>query len=94
MDAPAAVPIVVFTGDACATCERVTAWLEARGLPFVARNVMTDIDAYDTLLALGVRRVPLTLVGERRVPGFDPDALAAALDLATAVPDRADPGTP
>jgi hypothetical protein len=45
----------------------------------VARNVEEDDDAYRDLVALGVRSVPLTVIGPHRVTGFDPDALAAAL---------------
>lgn len=39
-----------------------------------------DHDAYTDLLALGVRAVPLTVIGDRHVKGFDPDALQQALD--------------
>jgi hypothetical protein len=49
---------------------------------FVARNVEEDHAAYDELLALGFRVVPVTVVGGTRVKGFDErklrDALAAA----------------
>lgn len=37
---------------------------------------MTDDTAYDELLSLGFRRVPVTLVGDVVVQGYDPEALA------------------
>lgn len=46
---------------------------------FETRNVEEDDDAYRDLVSLGVRSVPLTVIGPHRIKGFDPEALAAAL---------------
>ena len=43
------------------------------------RTVDEDDTAYDELLALGYRSVPVTVVGNVVVKGFDPDGLATAL---------------
>jgi hypothetical protein len=43
-------------------------------------NVDEDDRAYDDLLALGFRTVPVTVVNGRAVAGFDPAALRQALD--------------
>ena len=72
-------------------CEKVKAWLSQAGVDFVAHNVQTDMAAYDALLALGVRRVPLTVIDGHIVAGFRPEALAEALSASRA---RCDPGTP
>ncbi|HXH05677.1 MAG TPA: glutaredoxin family protein [Vicinamibacterales bacterium] len=58
------------------------AWLSRAGRSFVEKNVDEDDAAYNELLALGFRAVPVTLVGGRAVKGFDPRALAAALEAA------------
>jgi glutaredoxin len=57
----------------------VKAWLSREGVPFTARNVEEDDAAYDELIARGFRTVPLTLIGERAVKGFDEAALRDAL---------------
>ena len=72
-------------------CDKVKAWLSQAGVDFIAYNVATDIAAYDALLALGVRRVPLTVIDGRLVAGFQPEALADALSARRAPSDR---GTP
>ena len=46
----------------------------------VARDVDEDPSAYDELLARGFRTVPLTIIGDEVIRGFDPAALRAALD--------------
>jgi glutaredoxin len=58
----------------------VKEFLSRAGYDFIVRNVDDDHDAYSDLLALGVRAVPLTVVGDRQIKGFDQSALQSALD--------------
>ena len=54
-------------------------------VPFVAKNVELDFDAYRELMARGFRTVPVTLIGDDPAPiavtGFDEAALRRALGL-------------
>ena len=52
-------------------CERVKEFLSREHVPFVERNVEEDETAYDALLALGYRAVPVTVSGGLAVKGFD-----------------------
>ena len=54
-------------------------FLSREAVPFTAYNVDEDAAAYDALLEKGFRSVPVTIIGERALKGYDPDALAAAL---------------
>lgn len=54
--------------------------LSQAGRTFTVLEVDEDLDAYDRLTTLGFRTVPVTLVGETAIVGFDREALAAALD--------------
>ncbi len=47
--------------------------------PFIEKNVEDDDSAYDELIALGFRAVPVTMVNGRAIKGFDEAALRAAL---------------
>jgi hypothetical protein len=58
----------------------VKEFLSRAGYDPLVRNVDEDHVAYTELLALGVRAVPLTVIGARRIKGFDEAALRAALD--------------
>ena len=55
-------------------------FLSQNGAAFTALNVDEDDRAYDALVARGFRSVPVTIIGERTVKGYDPDALQRALD--------------
>jgi glutaredoxin len=47
---------------------------------FTVRNVEEDESAYETLMSLGFRVVPVTVIDGRVIKGFDEPALRAALD--------------
>ena len=53
--------------------------LSREGVPFTAYNVDEDEGAYNDLLARGWRTVPVTIVGERVLKGFNPVELADAI---------------
>jgi len=54
--------------------------LSREGVSFTARNVDEDDRAYDELVARGFRTVPVTIIGDRVIRGYDPVALKRALD--------------
>ena len=53
--------------------------LSREGVPFTARNVDEDEAAYDELIARGWRSVPVTIIGERVLKGFNPVEIADAI---------------
>jgi glutaredoxin len=61
----------------------VKEFLSQRSVAFTVRVVDDDETAYDELIALGYRTVPVTVIGVTAVVGFDPVALADALERET-----------
>jgi hypothetical protein len=55
----------------------VKEFLSREGVPFTAHNVEEDDRAYDELIALGFRVVPLTVIGDEKIKGFDAGAQEA-----------------
>ena len=60
-------------------CERVKEFLSRRGVPFTVKLVDEDDAAYDELLKLGYRAVPVTVINGTAINGFDVNALTMAL---------------
>jgi glutaredoxin len=60
----------------------VKEFLSHRGVPYTVRLVDEDDAAYDELLARGYRAVPVTVIGEMVIKGFDPARLDEALKAA------------
>jgi glutaredoxin len=60
----------------------VKEFLSREGHAFEAKNVEEDDSAYDELMALGARSVPVTVVDGQVITGFDQARLRAALAAA------------
>ncbi len=54
-------------------------FLSQRGIPFVAKDVSTDLEARAELIALGSRSTPTIKVGSEVLIGFNPAKLLALL---------------
>jgi glutaredoxin len=57
----------------------VKEFLSREGHAFLAKNVDQDPEAYDELIALRFRAVPVTIINGRPIKGFDEPALRSAL---------------
>jgi glutaredoxin len=57
----------------------VKEFLSREGVSFTARNVDEDEQAYTELIARGFRSIPVTIIGEQAIRGYDETALRAAL---------------
>lgn len=55
-------------------------------MPFTAKNIDEDDSAYTELINRGWRTIPVTIIGDDVIRGFDEKALSAA--LARRTPDR------
>jgi adenosylhomocysteine nucleosidase len=58
----------------------VKEFLSHAGVSFLVRDVDTDLGAYRELMARGFRTVPVTIIGDEAIVGYDPAALRRALD--------------
>ena len=54
-------------------------FLSRAGAAFTVINVDEDDRAYDALIAHGLRTVPVTVVGDQVIRGYNPAALEQAL---------------
>ena len=59
-------------------------FLSRAGATFTVKNVDQDPDAFNELVGLGIMQIPVTIVGDYVVRGFDEpklrEALAASLE--------------
>jgi glutaredoxin len=57
----------------------VKEFLSREGVRFTVKNVDEDDAAYDELIARGLRTIPVTIVADQVIRGYDAEALKAAL---------------
>ena len=69
----------LLTAAWCGYCKKARAYLQARGTPFEDLDVETSAQGKSAYDALGGRGVPIILVGQQRMDGYDASALEAML---------------
>ncbi len=60
----------------------VKEFLSREGHTFEARNIEEDDAAYDELMKMGARSIPVTVIDDQIITGFDQARLRAALTAA------------
>ena len=56
-------------------------FLSQKDIPFLDKNIRTDPKALEELRAMGFSSIPVTVIGEQRIIGFDTAKISAALSL-------------
>ena len=63
--------ITLYSTSKCPACRQARAYLKQRGLTFQELDVSTNLRAQKALSRFGTRSVPVILIGDARVEGFD-----------------------
>lgn len=54
----------VFSATWCPTCKQVKQFLKQQNIPFEEKDIDTDKEAYDTLMRLQLRSIPVTYLDD------------------------------
>ena len=71
--------VVMFSAPGCGYCVKAKEYFNQNGVAFEELDVSASEDARRRFQGLGGRGVPLILIGDRQISGFDPQAIQAAL---------------
>jgi glutaredoxin len=82
MKRPSLPPIRLYTAPGCGHCRQLKNHLQRLRLPFQELDVSRNRRAHDDWQRLGARGVPVLLVGEKRLDGYDPGRLERLLKSA------------
>jgi glutaredoxin len=80
---PVASRITVYTNVGGGPCHKAVEFLSHKGVEFTEKNVGRDPEARKELIALGLLSLPVLLIGEQKLTGFNPNAIEAALAALT-----------
>lgn len=73
--------VKVYSSDTCPYCTAVKSFLTDNNVEFEEANVSRDVDARNELIQKGYRGVPVIVIGEEEVVGFDQPRLKELLNL-------------
>ena len=71
--------ITLYSSSACHHCRQLKQWLQQHRVRFQEMDVQRNARALKDFQRQGGRAVPLLMVGERKIQGFDPKRLPAQL---------------
>ena len=63
--------IKVYTSSTCPYCVMAKEYLAEKGLEYEEKNVQTDKAARQELMKMGYTGVPVVVIGEEEIVGFD-----------------------
>ena len=72
--------VVVYTSNTCPYCTMAKYYLNEKGVEFEEKNVQNDAAARDELISMGYTGVPVLVIGEEEIVGFDRARIDGALD--------------
>lgn len=76
--------VTLYSTRNCPHCKRAKQYLQQKGVRFQEFDVQQNARAQKAFARLGARGVPVILVGDTRVDGFDKGRLDALLGPASA----------
>ena len=70
---------IIYTSTTCNYCKQVKSFLSERGVAFEERNVDLDEKYAEELWNTGMRSVPVTVIGDFKILGFNQTQLNKAV---------------
>jgi len=67
--------VTVYTSDTCGYCHMLKEYLKDKQVPYTEKNISTDMNARRELVGKGFMGVPVVLVGNETIVGFDKERL-------------------
>ncbi|EFM26214.1 glutaredoxin family protein [Peptoniphilus duerdenii] len=71
--------IKVYTSSTCPYCVMAKEYLAEKGLEYEEKNVQTDKAARQELMKMGYTGVPVVVIGDEEIVGFDKAKIDEAL---------------
>lgn len=63
--------VVVYTSTNCPHCRQVKSFLNDKGVQFEERNIEENEDYAQQVWDMGLRAVPVTVIGDKRIVGMN-----------------------
>lgn len=71
--------ITIYTTNACPYCIKTKEYLAEKGIKYDEKNVQENSQAKNELLSMGYRTVPVLIVGDEEIVGFNKSRIDRAI---------------
>lgn len=73
--------VVIYTTPTCGYCHRAKAFLAKHGVKYTEYDIKASAKALKNFRSLNGRGVPLIMIGDKRIAGFNKPAIKKALGI-------------
>lgn len=73
--------VVIYTSDGCQYCHAAKDYMDENNVKYTEKNISQDQEARKELMKKGHMGVPVTIIGDEEIVGFDQAKLKDALGL-------------
>jgi glutaredoxin len=70
---------IVYSSTTCTFCKQLKAYLDEQNISYEERNIDESEEARQELAKMGIMSVPLTVIGDKQILGFNPNRIKKAL---------------
>lgn len=63
--------IEIYSSDECKECKKAKEYFKENGIEYIEHNVFKDIEAKRKLIGMGYMSLPLIIINDKHVLGFD-----------------------
>ncbi|TDF92317.1 glutaredoxin family protein [Paenibacillus piri] len=79
MSTASASQVIVYSSNTCTYCSKLKQYLNDQSITFEERNIDANEAYIDELQSMGVSALPVTIIGETHILGFNPTRIQKAL---------------
>jgi glutaredoxin len=73
--------IDIYTSDTCGYCHAAMDYLNENNIEFTEHNISSNPESRKELMKKGYRSVPLIIIDDEEILGFDKDKVSSLLGL-------------
>ncbi|MEG0773932.1 glutaredoxin family protein [Clostridium sp.] len=73
--------VEIYTSDTCVYCHRAKEFFEENNISYIEHNISRDAEVRKSLMLKGYRSVPLIVINNVEVLGFDRDKISDLLKI-------------
>lgn len=71
--------VIIYTSTNCLHCRQIMSFLSEKGVPYEERNIEQNDEYAQQIWDMGMRAVPVTVIGEHIIVGMNQAQLDRAL---------------
>lgn len=73
--------IEIYSSDTCGYCQEAKSFFRENNVEYIEHNISKDMEARKELMKKGYMSVPVIVINEEEIVGFNKEKIASALNL-------------